>query len=54
MFRDQLAELDRDLARGAIGEKEAEAARNEISRRLIGATSSAPVSSRAVGSTRFS
>lgn len=50
VFRDQLAELDRDLARGAIGEKEAEAARNEISRRLIGATSSAPVSSRAVTS----
>lgn len=37
VFRDQLAELERDVARGAIGEKEAEAARNEISRRLIGA-----------------
>jgi len=37
VFRDQLAELDRDLARGVIGAAEAEAARNEISRRLIGA-----------------
>ena len=37
VFRDQLAELERDLSRGMIGEKEAEAARNEISRRLIAA-----------------
>ncbi|MFN4142277.1 c-type cytochrome biogenesis protein CcmI [Aestuariivirga sp.] len=37
VFRDQLAELDRDLARGTIGPAEAEAARNEISRRLIAA-----------------
>jgi cytochrome c-type biogenesis protein CcmH len=35
VFRDQLAELDRDVARGVIGGAEAEAARNEISRRLI-------------------
>jgi cytochrome c-type biogenesis protein CcmH len=38
VFRDQLAELDRDLERGTIGAAEAEAARNEISRRLIAAT----------------
>lgn len=37
VFRDQLAELDRDLERGVIGPAEAEAARNEISRRLIAA-----------------
>lgn len=37
VFRDQLAELDRDLERGTIGAAEAEAARNEISRRLIAA-----------------
>ena len=37
VFRDQLAELDRDLERGIIGAPEAEAARNEISRRLIAA-----------------
>ena len=41
VFRDQLAELDRDAERGTIGPAEAEAARNEISRRLI-ATSQAP------------
>jgi len=35
VFRDQLAELERDRTRGAIGAAEAEAARNEISRRLI-------------------
>ena len=40
IFRDQLAELDRDAARGAIGIVEAEAARNEISRRLISAVGS--------------
>lgn len=37
VFRDQLAELDRDVERGTIGPAEAEAARNEISRRLIAA-----------------
>jgi len=35
VFRDQLAELERDRARGAIGAAEADAAGNEISRRLI-------------------
>ena len=38
VFRDQLAELDRDVERGTIGQAEADAARNEISRRLIAAT----------------
>jgi cytochrome c-type biogenesis protein CcmH len=37
VFIDQLAELDRDIARGAIAAAEAEAARNEISRRLLAA-----------------
>jgi cytochrome c-type biogenesis protein CcmH len=37
VYRDQLAEVDRDLARGAIAQPEAEAARIEISRRLIAA-----------------
>jgi cytochrome c-type biogenesis protein CcmH len=40
VYRDQLAELDRDLANGLIGEREAEAAHIEISRRLIGAADS--------------
>ena len=35
IYRDQLQELDRDQARGLIGEAEAQAARNEISRRLL-------------------
>lgn len=35
IYRDQLAEIDRDLDRGTIGENEAEAARIEIARRLI-------------------
>lgn len=37
VFRDQLAELDRDVERGTIGQAEADAARNEIARRLIAA-----------------
>ena len=42
VFRDQLAELDRDVERGTIGQAEADAARNEISRRLIAAAGEAP------------
>ena len=38
VFRDQLAELDRDVQRGTIGQAEADAARNEIARRLIATT----------------
>jgi cytochrome c-type biogenesis protein CcmH len=37
VYRDQLEELQRDRAAGLIGEAEAEAARVEVSRRLIGA-----------------
>lgn len=35
VYRDQLAAIDRDLARGVIGETEAERTRIEVSRRLI-------------------
>jgi cytochrome c-type biogenesis protein CcmH len=35
VFKDQLAEIDADLARGMIGEADAEAARIELSRRLL-------------------
>lgn len=35
VYRDQLAEVDRDLARGVIGAEEAERARLEIKRRLL-------------------
>jgi cytochrome c-type biogenesis protein CcmH len=42
VFLDQLAELERDAERGTIGPAEAEAARNEISRRLIAAAGPNP------------
>lgn len=48
VFRDQLAELDRDLERGVIAPAEAEAARNEISRRLIAAAAGREAETRAV------
>lgn len=38
LYRDQIAELDREVARGVISEAEAEGARAEIARRLIAAT----------------
>jgi cytochrome c-type biogenesis protein CcmH len=37
VYRDQLAEIDRDQANGLVGEREAQAARVEVSRRLIAA-----------------
>jgi len=37
VYKDQLAEIDRDVAAGQIGASEAEAARIEISRRLLAA-----------------
>lgn len=42
VYRDQLEEIGRDRAAGLIGEREAEAARVEVSRRLIGAADAAP------------
>lgn len=48
VYRDQLGEIDRDVASGLIGSTEAEAARVEISRRLLAARDSqddAPVAS---------
>ncbi|AMY69569.1 c-type cytochrome biogenesis protein CcmI [Frigidibacter mobilis] len=35
VFRDQLAEIDRDLARGVLAPEDAERARTEVSRRII-------------------
>lgn len=37
VYRDQLKEVDRDLARGVVGEADAERARTEISRRILAA-----------------
>jgi cytochrome c-type biogenesis protein CcmH len=44
IYKDQLAELDREAAAGLIGAAEAEAARAEIGRRMIGAARSLPPS----------
>src|SRR5262245_20917308 len=41
VYRDQLDEVERDLATGTIGSEEAEAAKLEVSRRLIAAANSA-------------
>lgn len=41
VYRDQLAEIDRDLAAGLIAGQEAEAARVEVSRRLLAAADQA-------------
>ena len=41
VYRDQLAELDRDAKAGLIGKTEADAARNEISRRIRAAKAAA-------------
>jgi cytochrome c-type biogenesis protein CcmI len=38
VYRDQLAEVDRDLADGLVDEAQAEVARTEISRRLLAAS----------------
>src|SRR6266700_5233562 len=45
VYRDQLDEIQRDRAAGLIGEAEAEAARVEVSRRLIGAADAQAASS---------
>jgi cytochrome c-type biogenesis protein CcmH len=50
VYRDQLEEIERDRAAGRIGEREAEAARVEVSRRLIAAADAAAVSSEGSGS----
>jgi cytochrome c-type biogenesis protein CcmH len=50
VYRDQLEEIDRDCAAGLIGEREAEAARVEVSRRLLGAADM-PTSAPATGTT---
>src|SRR5258708_20745939 len=41
VYRDQLEEIERDRADGRIGHDEFEAARVEVSRRLLGAAASA-------------
>lgn len=41
IYRDQLSEVDRDVARGLVAESEAEAARTEIARRILRASDAA-------------
>ncbi len=41
IYRDQLDEIERDLARGVVTIDEAEAARSEIARRLLAAAKGA-------------
>lgn len=42
IYRDQLAELDRDVARGVVGAAEAKATRAEIGRRMLAAAAEGP------------
>lgn len=42
VYRDQLAEIERDTAQGMLSTEEAEGARAEIARRLLAATTGAP------------
>src|SRR6516164_916842 len=57
VYRDQLDEIERDLSAGLIGKVEADAARVEISQRLLGAADSAgtkqPISSLTPGRRRI-
>lgn len=49
VYRDQLEEIERDRANGAIGAAEADAARTEVSRRLIAAADAAAAEAAAAG-----
>lgn len=51
VYRDQLEEIARDRAEGRIGEAEADAARTEVSRRLIAAADAAEKEAPASGAT---
>src|SRR5665213_1787499 len=55
VYKDQLAEVDRDLAGGLIASSEAEAARVEISRRLLAAADNQrdPPAASSLGLRRF-
>ena len=54
VYRDQLDELERDLAAGSIEKTEAEAARIEVSRRLLAAVDAAKAVSITAASTSTS
>lgn len=46
VYRDQLEEVERDVRRGVLGESEAEAARVEVKRRMLGAAAADSVAAR--------
>ena len=52
VYKDQLSEIDRDRASGLIGESEAEAARLEVSRRLLAAANASAVETAAESGSR--
>ncbi|GAB5446192.1 c-type cytochrome biogenesis protein CcmI [Gymnodinialimonas sp.] len=52
VYRDQLAELDRDVARGTLSEDEAERARTEVSRRILDADRALNAGQRTEGASR--
>ncbi|MBY8975566.1 c-type cytochrome biogenesis protein CcmI [Rhodobacteraceae bacterium NNCM2] len=54
LYRDQLAEVDRDMERGTISPAEAEGARAEISRRLLTAAREAEIAETATRGPRMS
>lgn len=53
VYRDQLKEVDADLARGAISASEADAARTEIKRRILALPPIAPAGGVSAGSRQF-
>jgi cytochrome c-type biogenesis protein CcmH len=53
LYRDQLDEIERDLARGTIDASEAEGARAEVSRRLLAATERAKAAAEAHSAPRL-
>ena len=52
VYKDQLSELDRDLARGLISETEAQSARGEVERRILAIADSAESSKAAASAPR--
>lgn len=51
VYRDQMAEIDRDLERGVVTSAEAQAARTEVARRLLAASEKAKVLTAQAGGT---
>ena len=54
VYRDQLKEVDRDLARGVVSEADAERTRTEVSRRILAADAAMQQSSAQIGTRRTS